>query len=52
MDAIGTGSWVDFLMFTSDITHVFEDDRWAERGKADRAGEIAVPHLDVRVQRG
>jgi len=52
MDAIGTGSWVDFLMFTSDITHVLENDRWVERGKADRAGEIAVPQLDVRVQRG
>ncbi|HUU96581.1 MAG TPA: hypothetical protein VM487_12645 [Phycisphaerae bacterium] len=52
MDAIGTGSWVDFLMFTSDITHVYEDDRWAERGKCGRGDEIKVPKLPTRFQRG
>jgi nicotinate phosphoribosyltransferase len=51
MDAIGTGSWVEFLMFTSDITHVFENGRWVERSKAGRAGEISVPDMEVRVRR-
>ena len=51
MDAVGTGSWVDFLVFTSDITHVFEDGRWVDRVKAGRAGDIAAPPLPIRVQR-
>jgi nicotinate phosphoribosyltransferase len=51
MDAIGTGSWVEFLMFTSDVTHVFENRRWDQRSKAGRADEIKVPELPRRVQR-
>ena len=51
MDAIGTGSWVEFLMFTSDVTHVQENDRWIERSKVGRGGEIVVPDLAVRISR-
>ena len=51
MDAIGTGSWVDFLVFTSDVTHVLEDEHWVDRCKRDRADDITVPDLDLRVQR-
>ena len=28
VDAIGTGSWVDFLVFTSDIAKVLDDGQW------------------------
>ncbi len=53
MDAIGTGSWVDFRVFTSDVTHVFEDGRWVPRSKAGRAEAIRVPDdLPVRVEAG
>ncbi len=51
MDAIGTGSWVTFLVFTSDITHVFEAGRWVDRSKCGRGDEIRVPELPVRVNR-
>lgn len=43
MDAIGTGSWVSFAMFTSDIMRVFEDGRWVPRCKAGRAEELSEP---------
>lgn len=36
MDFIGTGSWIKFMMFTADISHVFENDVWVERTKAGR----------------
>ena len=36
MDSIGTGSWIRFMMFTADITHVWENDRWEHRAKAGR----------------
>jgi hypothetical protein len=51
MDAIGTGSWVDFLMFTSDITHVFTEGQWIDRSKSGRSEEITVGRLEFRVQR-
>ena len=51
MDAIGTGSWVEFLVFTSDITHVLEDASWSNRSKIGRGDEIAIPPLDLRIQR-
>ena len=51
MDAIGTGSWVEFMMFTSDITHVYEGGQWIPRGKYMRGEEITVPQLEIRVQR-
>ncbi len=51
MDAIGTGSWMDFLVFTSDITHVQENGRWVERCKSGRGPELIVPDLPLRVQR-
>lgn len=43
MDSIGTGSWVDFATFTSDILRVFEDDRWVPRCKAGRREELIEP---------
>ncbi len=43
MDAIGTGSWVDFAMFTSDILRVHEQDQWVPRCKAGRAEELHEP---------
>jgi nicotinate phosphoribosyltransferase len=52
MDAVGTGSWVQFLMFTSDITHVWEQGRWIPRSKARRGEEIILPELDIRLQKG
>lgn len=51
MDGIGTGSWVDFLMFTSDITEVFENGKWVERSKIGRGRRIAIPELETRVER-
>lgn len=36
MDFIGTGSWVQFMMFTADITHVWENGQWVHRGKVGR----------------
>ncbi|MCD4762274.1 hypothetical protein K8R32_04935 [bacterium] len=36
MDFIGTGSWVDFMMFTADITHVQENGIWVKRLKVGR----------------
>ena len=36
MDFIGTGSWVDFMMFTADITHVWEKGNWKFRTKVGR----------------
>lgn len=52
MDAIGTGSWVDFMVFTSDITHVFENGQWVPRCKAGRLAMIRIPDLPVRVSAG
>jgi len=52
MDAVGTGSWVDFLVFTSDITHIYDEGRWVARGKCGRIDEVSVPQLDFRVQQG
>ena len=49
MDAIGTGSWMDFLMFTSDVTQVLNGERWIDRAKSGRGREITVPELDRRV---
>ena len=43
MDGIGTGSWVKFAMFTSDVIRVFEDDRWVPRCKAGRYEELIEP---------
>jgi nicotinate phosphoribosyltransferase len=52
MDAVGTGSWVSFEMFTSDITAVLENGQWQPRCKAGRAGAIKpVDPLPVRVSR-
>lgn len=52
MDGIGTGSWVEFLMFTSDITHVYENGQWVDRCKVGRSGEIkGGDNLPLRVQR-
>lgn len=36
MDFIGTGSWVKFMMFTADITHVLENGMWVPRTKVGR----------------
>ncbi|MCH7700411.1 MAG: hypothetical protein IID37_01870 [Planctomycetes bacterium] len=50
IDAIGTGSWVDFLVFTSDIAKVMEDGQWVPRSKAGRQDEVALPdHLPLVV---
>jgi len=52
MDAIGTGSWVDFSMFTSDIIRVREKDQWIDRCKAGRREEIVEPeNLPIVVQK-
>lgn len=51
MDAIGTGSWMSFAMFTSDITAIYENGEWASRSKAGRADEIAIPDLPQWVDR-
>ncbi len=40
MDAIGTGSWVSFSMFTSDITHVHRRGQWQQECKAGRYEEL------------
>lgn len=48
MDFIGTGSWVKFSIFTSDIVRVWEDGQWKERCKAGRGEELReVPELPV-----
>lgn len=48
MDSIGTGSWVRFAVFTSDIVRVFEDGQWKLRCKAGRAEELTEsPDLPV-----
>jgi nicotinate phosphoribosyltransferase len=53
MDGIGTGSWVDFTVFTSDISHVCEDGRWVWRCKAGRGEEVIErADLPVRIERG
>ncbi len=36
MDFIGTGSWIKFMMFTADISHVLENGVWVKRTKAGR----------------
>jgi nicotinate phosphoribosyltransferase len=43
MDFIGTGSWVQFAMFTSDIVRVFENEAWVPRCKAGRYEELREP---------
>jgi len=40
VDYIGTGSWVAFSTFTSDIIRVFEDGQWVDRCKAGRREEV------------
>ncbi|MDX2199229.1 MAG: hypothetical protein SF069_09700 [Phycisphaerae bacterium] len=53
VDGFGTGSWVEFLVFTSDVTHVLENGAWVERSKAERGDEILVPdELPIRVEHG
>lgn len=51
IDGVGSGSWVDFFVFTSDITAVHEDGIWQPRSKAERGGEIRVPELPARIDR-
>ncbi len=52
MDSIGTGSWVDFTVFTSDISHVAENGQWLPRSKAGRAEEVIErDDLPVRIER-
>ncbi|MFH1192270.1 MAG: hypothetical protein V1655_02225 [bacterium] len=36
MDFIGTGSWIEFMMFTADISDVLENGVWVKRTKAGR----------------
>ncbi|GMV97789.1 MAG: hypothetical protein HRF43_19840 [Phycisphaerae bacterium] len=43
MDVIGTGSWVRFGVFTSDIVRVFENGQWLRRCKAGRSDELVEP---------
>ena len=43
MDAIGTGSWVQFAPFTSDIVKVHDGTSWVTRCKAGRADEFHEP---------
>ena len=40
MDAVGTGSWVKFGVFTSDIIRVHEAGQWTPRCKAGRRAEL------------
>lgn len=48
MDFIGTGSWVRFTVFTSDIVRIWEDEQWKPRCKAGRAEELnESPDLPV-----
>lgn len=48
MDYIGTGSWVAFSTFTSDIIRVFVDGQWVDRCKAGRHEELVeIPDLPV-----
>jgi hypothetical protein len=52
MDSIGTGSWVEFSTFTSDILKVYEDGQWGDRCKAGRREELAdLPDLPVILQK-
>lgn len=44
MDFIGTGSWVDFMMFTADISHVFENNEWFFRTKVGRIHKSVRNH--------
>jgi nicotinate phosphoribosyltransferase len=50
MDFIGTGSWVRFASFTSDISHVLEDGIWVYRAKVgrDHSAEDKLPLLFER----
>lgn len=43
MDGIGTGSWVRFAMFTSDIIRVWEGGAWVSRCKVGRREELTEP---------
>ena len=52
MDMIGTGSWVEFAMFTSDIIRVYQDGQWKPRCKAGRREELKEPEsLPVLLQK-
>lgn len=51
MDAIGTGRWVEFLMFTSDITDILEEGMWQSRCKAGRREQLSFPELPTRIER-
>jgi len=52
MDSIGTGSWVAFSTFTSDILKVCEDGQWLDRCKVGRREElIDLPDLPVILQK-
>jgi len=52
VDSIGTGTWVGFTVFTSDISHVWEGGRWVFRCKAGRGEEVVEPpDLPVRIDR-
>ena len=51
VDAIGTGSWVGFTFFTSDIIRVQENGTWVERCKAGRREELFEPELPVLLQK-
>jgi len=44
MDFIGTGSFVEFIHFTADISHVREKGEWKFRTKAGRIHKPAVNH--------
>lgn len=53
MDVIGTGSWVEFAAFTSDIVRVFENGEWVPRCKAGRREELIEPEdLPVVLSKG
>lgn len=43
IDSIGTGSWVEFVQFTSDIIRVRENGQWTPRAKVGRLEELTEP---------
>ncbi|UCD29073.1 MAG: hypothetical protein JSV03_00895, partial [Planctomycetota bacterium] len=52
MDFIGTGSWVKFCMFTSDIIRIKEKGKWIDRCKAGRREEITeTKNLPIVLQK-
>lgn len=50
MDFIGTGSWMDFMMFTADISHVYENGKWKFRTKVGRIHEQPRNHKTLFVR--